>query len=300
MFAASSDSLMSILILVSGLGHIDGLLLSLGSSKQVLASPLRLRGGAASEVMQSAEEEKALNRKRKYRMDFDGEYGQHYGKVIRTALPAYDWIIDLATMHLRLQKLPKNNVLVLGPGWGEELIGMSHAHPRAHFTLVEPSKQMLDICWARLEKEGISHRFTPINEAFSSSTLPREKRFGAAILLNVLHCMDQKEQAAILEAAADRVAPKGCIIISGHSEPTYSRGERQRSPTLQLHLERFRKAGSAKATITKFRAVDELNGPGLWRIRSDMVAKALETAGCEPPVQVAQVLFNTLWVSQRR
>ena len=240
---------MSALVLVSGLGHTDGLLLSLGSSKQVLASPLCLRGGAASEVMQSAEEEKALNRKRKYRMDFDGEYGQNYGKTIRTSLPAYDWIIDLATMHLRLQKLPKNNVLVLGPGWGEELIGMSHAHPRAHFTLVEPSKQMLDICWARLEKEGISHRFTPINEAFSSSTLPREKRFGAAILLNVLHCMDQKEQklrfsrprqiVLPLRAASSSAATQSphFLVVSASALPrssfTSSAFERQDTPRRQ-------------------------------------------------------------------
>ena len=78
-------------------------------------------------------------------LDFDGEYGQQYRQRIRLSIPAYDKL-EIGAAALAAKTPVAREVLVVGPGAGEELPGLLQAMPLARFTLLEPSEQMAEFC----------------------------------------------------------------------------------------------------------------------------------------------------------
>ena len=62
-------------------------------------------------------------------------------------------------MSAVLSELPPTaNILCVGAGTGAEILYLAEKFPGWHFTAVEPSTAMLDICRHRTEEHGISSR----------------------------------------------------------------------------------------------------------------------------------------------
>jgi hypothetical protein len=73
------------------------------------------------------------------RLDFEGDYGRTYARTISHAVPGYDTLHELALTCAVSQFPQAAQVLVMGPGPGEELIPLLCRLPQARLTVVEPS-----------------------------------------------------------------------------------------------------------------------------------------------------------------
>lgn len=91
---------------------------------------------------------------------FDQEFASSYDK--RRAKWSSVWDALHLLIRAVLSELPTNaRILCVGVGTGSELIDLAQAFPHWHFTAVEPSAPMLDLCRQKAEASGIT-RFTKV------------------------------------------------------------------------------------------------------------------------------------------
>jgi tRNA (cmo5U34)-methyltransferase len=224
-------------------------------------------------------------------LDFEGDYGREYNSRIRSLIPAYDSIQEIASAAVRGLKPDARSVLVVGPGSGLELPGLFEALPHATFTLVEPSEQMRGFCSALIEQLGAAERVRwgpPSLDA--ANALPE---FDAVVSHNVLHVLAPGQQQQLLQQMAMQLAPGGCLLLSSYSE----------SPGCDLELwmaiarARFAALGMDAPTVNEVMASRNTKVFSMDPVRLE---QTLLEAGLEPPVVLVQALFNRLWLTQRR
>jgi SAM-dependent methyltransferase len=230
-------------------------------------------------------------------LDFEGDYGRDYNARIRSLIPGYDAIQEIAAAALRGLKPDARSVLVVGPGSGMELPGLFDAMPKARFTLVEPSEQMRGFCSALIEQLGGAERvqwgppsLETADAMVEGSAL--DQSFDAVVSHNVLHVLAPAQQQELLQQMAARLAPGGCLLLSSYSE----------SPGCNLKLwmaiarARFAALGLDAQTVNEVMASRNTKVFSMDPVRLE---QTLLEAGLEAPVVLVQALFNRLWLIQR-
>ena len=108
-------------------------------------------------------------------------------------------------------------ILCVGVATGTELINLAQKHPNWHFTAVEPSGAMLDVCKRRVEEAGLTARCT-FHEGYLNtlvSTLPSlEKHDAATCFLVSQFILDRVERAKFFAEIANQLKAGGVLASS--------------------------------------------------------------------------------------
>lgn len=143
---------------------------------------------------------------------FDDNRAANYDTMMPIWTPDYE-IINETVKYLLLETLPKQaNILIIGSGTGTELTLLARANPEWQITGIDPSPEMniqarQKIADFKLEKQCILIEGT-------LSALPKDSKFEAATLLNVLQFMpDNGYKLNMLKNIRDLLNPGGKLAL---------------------------------------------------------------------------------------
>ena len=144
--------------------------------------------------------------------NFQKQHASAYDQKFQKLSPFKD-ALHLAA-QIALKSLPDDaRVLVVGAGTGAELIFLANQYPRWHFTAVEPSEDMLDVCRGKLEDEGLSDRCR-LHLGYVDE-LPTETVFrGATSILVSQFLLKLEDRRAFFRAIARRLLPGGRLVTA--------------------------------------------------------------------------------------
>src|SRR5690606_36482087 len=130
-----------------------------------------------------------------------------------------------------------------------ELTYFARKFPRWHFTAVEPSAPMLEVCRRKAEECGVTSR-CDFHEGYLDS-LPPSAAFDAATSLLVSQfILAPDARAGFFRAIAERLRPGGYLVsaelASDTASPTYQ-------SLLEVWIRLMRETGSAPEQLEKMR-----------------------------------------------
>lgn len=182
-------------------------------------------------------------------------------------------------------------VLCVGVGTGNELIHLANIFPKWHFTAVEPSGAMLDVCRHRVESEGFASRCY-FHEGFLES-LPDKKMYDAATCFLVSQfILEQEARSEFFKQIASRLHPDGVLASADLS---YEVDSESYDATLEIWQRVMSVDVSAeglsrmKATYAKDVAV----------LPPSAVASIIKSGGFEAPVRFFQAGLIHAWFAKR-
>lgn len=230
-------------------------------------------------------------------LDFDGDYGRAYRQRIRSSVPGYDAMLEIAAAAMAQAAAtggPAGSVLVVGPGLGEELPPLLTALPTAHFTLLEPSEQMRQACAARIAAAGASERCQLLAQGLEAGAPPPGGPFDAVLCLNVLHLMPPERQRPLLQSLATAVPAGGALLLGAYSE---SASGADFAGLMAVARARLQQLGLSEALIEQLMAS---RNSLVFSLEQSLLETILAEAGMEPPLLLLQSLFSRLWLCRRR
>ncbi|QNI64648.1 methyltransferase domain protein [Synechococcus sp. A15-44] len=225
-------------------------------------------------------------------LDFDGDYGRSYRKSIQDSIPGHDVLHEIARAAIRSTSSDAQQVLVVGPGPGDELPELLNACGHAALTVLEPSELMLEQCRKTVADHPGSSRcrlhLSTLNEALNDEL--KGARFDLVVCHNVLHLLPSEEQNAMLRELTQCTADGGVLLLSAYSEA--EDGESQRE-VFQVAWQRLIDRGVPDDRLEKIR---DSRNKVVFSLDASRLAAALEQAGWRAPLQLYQGLFIRLWL----
>ena len=229
-------------------------------------------------------------------LDFDGEYGRTYRKSIQDSIPGHDVLHEIARAAIKATASDAQQVLVVGPGPGDELPHLLNACADAELTVLEPSELMLEQCRKTLsDHHGRSrYRLLPctLNAALDGEL--KGARFDLVVCHNVLHLLPHDEQNAMLRELTQCTADGGVLLLSAYSEA--EDGESQRE-VFNVAWQRLVDRGVPEDRLEKIR---DSRNKVVFSLDASRVAAVLEQAGWRAPLQLYQGLFIRLWLCRAK
>ena len=104
-------------------------------------------------------------------------------------------------------------ILCVGVGTGTELIHLAGVFPGWHFTAVEPSGAMLDICRKRVDEAGLSSRCS-FHEGYLETLPPESMHDAATCFLVSQFILDAQARSDFFRQIAERLVPGGILANS--------------------------------------------------------------------------------------
>lgn len=228
-------------------------------------------------------------------LDFDGDYGRTYKSNIRDSVPGYDTLHEIGLAAVRMTSSQSLKALVVGPGPGENMPSLLEACPKARFTLLEPSEQMLAFCKKSIDGVDGMHRCqlqqNGLMEACKTSL--KEAIFDLVICHNVLHLFNGDQQTKMLHQLAALTGIGGTLLLSAFSEPEKSSVTER---FLALGGQRLKDRGLTEEQVSTLLAS---RNQVVFSVDEARVRTALGAADMASPLQLYQALFAKLWLIQR-
>jgi len=225
-------------------------------------------------------------------LDFDGDYGRSYRKSIQDSIPGHDVLHEIARAAIRSTSSDAQQVLVVGPGPGDELPELLNACGDAALTVLEPSELMLEQCRKTLsDHPGSSRcRLLPcsLNEALEGEL--NGARFDLVVCHNVLHLLPSEEQNAMLRELTQCTADGGVLLLSAYSEAEDDESQRE---VFQVAWQRLLDRGVPQDKLEK---ITDSRNKVVFSLAASRVAAVLKEAGWRSPLQLYQGLFIRLWL----
>jgi tRNA (cmo5U34)-methyltransferase len=205
-----------------------------------------------------------------------------------------------AALHLLtsavISELPATaRILCVGAGTGAEILSLAEKFPEWHFTAVEPSAPMLEVCRDRAEAQGIASRCV-FHHGYLD-TLPVDRSFDAATSFLVSQFIQERnERSKFFQSIADRLLPKG-ILISSDLTGDVSIGA-DRPGLLEIWFQVMRESGSIvdPEEIEKMRQAYTRDVAVLLPRE---VCEIIARGGFESPIQFFQAGMIHAWYAKR-
>lgn len=196
-------------------------------------------------------------------------------------------------IRLVLDDLPAGSeILCVGVGTGEELIALSEVFPGWHFTGVEPSEPMLEVCRKKINDRGLTERCNLVHGYLAEFN--EDKRFDAVLCLLVTHFVtDLRERQAMYTDMYSRLKPGGYLVNADISDD-------MESPEFKSMLEKWkalhRFSGASEQTLEY---IEKAMGTQLSVLSKSKLEELLVKAGFSLPVQFFQSLLIRAWYSKK-
>lgn len=114
-------------------------------------------------------------------------------------------------VRLVLADLPaRARILCVGVGTGAEILSLAKARPEWSFVGVDPSKEMLEVCRDRLEREGVGERCELIHGYVQDA--PDGTTFDAVLSILVTHFIPRAERRGFYENILQRLKSLGYFV----------------------------------------------------------------------------------------
>ena len=141
---------------------------------------------------------------------FDKDHSAVYDEHQRRMAPMMTNLHFL--IGIILKTLPRDaTILCVGVGTGAEIISLAGNNPDWHFTALDPSPNMLDVCRAQLEKKGYLARTKLVHGYLSD--ISKAEKFDAVISLFVTQFVKPvAERQKMFADMAAHLNPKGYLI----------------------------------------------------------------------------------------
>lgn len=183
-------------------------------------------------------------------------------------------------------------ILCVGAGTGHELIYLAQKFPQWHFTAVEPSAPMLEVCRRKTEACGITSRCV-FHEGHLDS-LPPSAAFDAATSLLVSQfILAPDARAGFFRAIAGRLRPGGYLASADLASDTASATYQS---LLDVWIRLMRETGSAPEQLEKMRMA---YGRDVAVLPVEQVSSIIASGGFETPVVFLQTCLIHAWYDQR-
>jgi len=200
-------------------------------------------------------------------------------------------------MHLLtggiLASLPSDaRILCVGAGTGAELLALAAKFPGWHFTAVEPSGPMLDLCRKKAADAGVIER-CEFHEGFLES-LPMGEPFHAATSFLVSQfVLDVDQRRDFFRQIAERLVPGGYLVSSDLSADLTTEEYRQ---LFEVWANLFEYAGFMPAQIEGIRGA---YGRDVVVSPPEHIASLIASAGFDTPVAFYQSVLIRGWFARR-
>lgn len=183
-------------------------------------------------------------------------------------------------------------VLCVGAGTGAEISQLARGHPKWHFTAVEPSGAMLDVCLQRAEKEGYAAR-CDFYEGYLDS-LPDQATYDAATCFLVSQfILEQEARSKFFSTIANRLK-SGAILVS--SDLASGNGPDSYEPLLVAWMEMMATADVSSEAIERMRAAYSKD---VAILSAGTVESIIKTGGFKNATQFFQAGLLHAWRSER-
>ena len=222
---------------------------------------------------------------------FDQAVASQYDERFSKLAPMRDALHLL--MGAAFANLPAEaRVLCVGAGTGSELIYLAQKFPRWHFTAVDPSGPMLDVCRRRTAECGVAHRCS-YHEGYLD-TLPRSEPFDAATSVLVSQfILAPDTRSEFFRGIAGRLRPGGCLVSADLASDVGS-GAYQR--LLEVWLELMRATGTPPEKVENLRVTYERD---VAVLPPERVGAIIASGGFETPVLFLQTCLIHAWFARR-
>ncbi|OAI58042.1 SAM-dependent methyltransferase [Verrucomicrobiaceae bacterium SCGC AG-212-N21] len=221
---------------------------------------------------------------------FGPQHAAVYDKQFAKLAPMRDALHFLT--GVLLSELPANaRILSVGAGTGADLIHLAQQYPQWHFTAVEPSPAMLDVCRRRTEELGIASRCV-FHEGYLETLPPSEPFDAATSILVSQFILAPESRTAFFRAIAQRLRPGGCLISADLAADLASPSG-QRLLDVWLHLMKF--ADIPPDKLEQMRAV---YGRDVAVLPAEQITAMIAAGGFETPTLLLQTGLIHAWLAR--
>ena len=225
-------------------------------------------------------------------LDFDGDYGRTYRKSIQDSIPGHEVLHEIARAAIRAKASDARQVLVVGPGPGDELPALLNACTDAELTVLEPSELMLEQCRKTVaDYPGNSRcRLLPCTLKAALEGQLKGARFDLVVCHNVVHLLPSEAQAAMLHELTQCTADGGVLLLSSYSETENSEDQQD------VFKVAWQRLADRDVPADKIEAMKGSRNSVVFSLDPSRLVAALKQAGWRAPVQLYQGLFIRLWL----
>ena len=190
-------------------------------------------------------------------------------------------------------KLPDDaRILCVGAGTGLEMAYLAKKHPGWHFTAVDPSPRMLDVCRQRAEREGFDGRCR--FHLGYVETLKAGRYDAATCFLVSQFILDVDARAKFFREIANKLTPSGLLASS---DLTFDTGSSDYERMLPAWLNMMSSADLSSQDVERLRDT-YANDVGI--LPPGRVESIIKAGGFESPMPFFQAGLIQAWLSIRK
>lgn len=144
---------------------------------------------------------------------FGSEGARQYDRRIRTVVPGYEGLHEMARSLLEHYIGIRARLLIVGSGTGSEIVHLGERNPGWRFTGVDPSVDMVSFSKQRLSEQGLLER-VELHTGFTDELTPSDP-YDAASLIFVMHFLpDDGQKLELLHSISARLNPGAPLILA--------------------------------------------------------------------------------------
>lgn len=184
------------------------------------------------------------------------------------------------------------HILCVGVGTGTELLHLASRFPRWHFTAVEPSCAMLEVCRQRVEEQGFTPRCS-FHEGYLASLASSALFDGATCFLVSQFILEPQVRTGFFREIAERLKPDAVLASSDLAADVNSENYES---LLRVWLQAMSSGGVSEVELDRMRAA---YAKDVAIMPPATVASIIGAAGFAAPVQFYQAGLIHAWFARR-